>query len=78
MTDDGPDGIVLRHLRRIDERTERMETRLDDLTVRTGRLEELAAGLHVDVAALSVRMDRFDVQMRRVERRLELHESEPA
>jgi uncharacterized coiled-coil protein SlyX len=78
MTDDGPDSIVLRYLRRIDERTERMERRLDELTVRTGRLEELGAGLHVDVAAPSVRLDRLDVQMRRVERRLELHESEPA
>ena len=78
MTDDGPDSIVLRYLRRIDERTERMERRLDELPVRTGRLEELAAGLHVDVAALSGRLDRLDVQMRRVERRLELHESEPA
>jgi hypothetical protein len=39
MTDDGPDSIVLRYLRRIDERTERMERRLDELPVRTGRLE---------------------------------------
>jgi hypothetical protein len=44
------DNLVLHYLRRIDERTERMETRLDELTTRVGRLEELVAGLHVDVS----------------------------
>ena len=39
------------------------------LTVRIGRLEEQVAGLHVDYAGLSVRMDRFGERLQRLEAR---------
>ncbi len=39
MTDDGPDNLVLRYLRRIDEKVDRLGERIDDLTVRVTAVE---------------------------------------
>jgi tetrahydromethanopterin S-methyltransferase subunit G len=62
---DEPDNLVLRCLRRIDERMERVETRLSELVGRTGLLEQGYAGV-------SRRLDQIDVRIERVERRLDL------
>ena len=50
------------------------ETREDvrEIKTRLGRLESDVASLHVFLAELSVRMDRFGDRLERVERRLEI------
>lgn len=67
MADDGPESLVLRLLRKIDTRTDRIE---EDVREVKGRLGNVEAA----VALLSGRMDRFDDRLARVERRLELRE----
>ena len=52
-------------LRRIDERTERMAEDLHDLKVRMSSVE-------ANLAAMNRRMDRFEMHLERIERRLEL------
>ena len=76
-TPDGPDNIVLRYLRRIDERLDTIERKMDEVILRLGRLEEQVAGLHVDNAIIHQRLDNLDRRVTRIERRFDLAE-EPA
>jgi tetrahydromethanopterin S-methyltransferase subunit G len=62
---DEPDSLVLRYLRRIDERMDRVETRLSELVGRTGLLEQ-------GYASVSRRLDQIDLRIERIERRLDL------
>ncbi|SEN33484.1 hypothetical protein [Bradyrhizobium sp. OK095] len=64
MTDE-PDNIVLALLRKIDQRTERMAEDLQDLKVRVTGMEEGLAGVNR-------RLDRLEIRVDRIERRLEL------
>ena len=64
MTDQ-PDNIVLVYLRRIDEKVDRM---VDDIRKIKSRLGTLEAGY----ASLSIRLDRLDDRVQRIERRLDL------
>lgn len=43
-----------------------------EIKTRLGRLESDVASLHVFLAEQSIRLDRFDSRLERVERRLEL------
>jgi archaellum component FlaC len=63
-----PDNIVLLMLRKIDQRTERMAEDLHDLKVRVTAVEEGLAGVNR-------RLDRLEVRMERVEKRLELSDA---
>ena len=74
MTDE-PDSIVLRYLRRLDDRTRRMEERLDDLASELRSTRTHMTGFMQDhlrhdegVASPRVRMDRL-------ERRLDLQDT---
>lgn len=60
-----PDSIVLALLRKIDQRTERMADDLQDLKVRVTAVEEGLAGVNR-------RLDRLEIRVDRIERRLEL------
>ena len=60
-----PDNIVLVMLRKIDQRTERMADDLQDLKVRVTAVEEGLAGVNR-------RLDRLEVRVERIEKRLEL------
>ena len=62
---DEPDNIVLALLRKIDQRTERMADDLQDLKVRVTAMEEGLAGVNR-------RLDRLEIRVDRIERRLEL------
>ena len=62
---DEPDNIVLALLRKIDQRTERMADDLQDLKVRVTAIEEGLAGVNR-------RLDRLEIRVDRIERRLEL------
>jgi hypothetical protein len=67
-------NIVLRYLRRIDERLDRIDNGFQNLVVRIGSLEEQVAGLRKDFVRLEVRVDQMDEHMKRIERRLDLVE----
>ena len=60
-----PDNIVLVMLRKIDQRTEPMADDLQDLKVRVTAVEEGLAGVNR-------RLDRLEVRVERIEKRLEL------
>jgi glutathione S-transferase len=71
MTDE-PDNLVLRYLRRIDERLERVEADLRDLKGRMTLVEERLGYLEVAIAHQSARIDRIEDRLARIERRLDL------
>jgi hypothetical protein len=64
---DEPDNIVLVYLRRIDEKLDRLIDDVQDLKVRVTALEEGQAGINR-------RLDRIEMPVERVERRLDLVE----
>jgi archaellum component FlaC len=65
---DEPDNIVLVMLRKIDQRTERMADDLQDLKMRMTAVEEGLAGVNR-------RLDRLEVRVERIEKRLELSDA---
>jgi archaellum component FlaC len=65
---DEPDNILLIMLRKIDQRTERMADDLQDLKVRMTAVEEGLAGVNR-------RLDRLEVRVERIEKRLELSDA---
>lgn len=67
MTEE-PDNIVLRYLRRIDEKFDRLIDDVRDLKVRTTSLEEGVVGIHR-------RLDRVEFRLDRIEKRLELNDA---
>ena len=74
MSDDTT-NLVLEHLRRIRASQERMELDLSDLRVHVSAIEGTVAHAVTHLAAQSVRLDRIDERVARIERRLELVES---
>ena len=73
------ENLLLAHLKRFQVGQERIERKLDDLISRVGHLEIGLAGLrrdfaHADenTASMSVRMDRINERIERIEKRLEL------
>ena len=65
---DEPDNLVLQMLRRIDTKLDRVIDDVHDLKVRMAAVEEGLAGVHR-------RMDRLEVRVERIERRLDLAEA---
>jgi hypothetical protein len=53
-----PDNLVLVYLRRIDEKVDRVIDDIQDLKHRVTSLEGRVASIRVDMAAMSLRMDR--------------------
>ena len=64
---DEPDNLILTYLRRLDTKFDHMADDIRDLKVRMTAVEEGLAGVHR-------RMDRFEVRLERIERRLDLVE----
>jgi hypothetical protein len=60
---DGPDSLVLRFMRQVDAKLDRVIDDLGDIKVRVTNVEE-------NLAALNRRVDRMDLRMERIERRL--------
>jgi hypothetical protein len=82
MTDDGPDSLVLRYLRRIDEKVDGLGGRMDELTVRLTAVEVGLNAVRRDLvslyeadARLQVSVDRQGARLDRIEQRLNLRES---
>jgi predicted nucleic acid-binding Zn-ribbon protein len=69
-----PENLVLRYLRRIDERLDSVDDKLGEVVIRLGRLEREIADLREDYVGLLVRFDNLDRSTARIERRLDLVE----
>ena len=65
---DGSDSLILRFMRQVDAKLDRVIDDLGDIKVRVTNVEE-------NLAALNRRVDRMDLRMERIERRLDLAES---
>lgn len=63
-----PDSLVLRYLRRIDEKLDRLTEDVQDLKIRMTAVEEGLVGVHR-------RMDRLEARVERIEKRLDLVDS---
>ncbi len=74
---DEPENPVLRYLRRIDEKLDRVDGRFDELSRPIGNLETTVAHHGVMLAEMSVRMDSFGRRLARIERPLDLVEGHP-
>lgn len=77
--DVGPDNIVLRFLRRIDERMDRLENDMRDVKLHLLSLEKEAAHtkselatIRTDMVVIYHRIDRLEIRLDRIERRLDL------
>ena len=62
-----PDSIVLRYLRRIDEKVDTLRDDTREIKQRVGILEQ-------QYASLSSRIDRIEARLDRIEKRLDLVE----
>ncbi|MHB8850102.1 MAG: hypothetical protein ACYC45_03205 [Acidithiobacillus ferriphilus] len=76
---DNTENLMLEHLKRFQAGQDRIEKKLDEVVSRLGNLEMSVAGIRRDLAHLeendaimSVRMDRLNERVERIERRLEL------
>lgn len=79
MSDNNTENLMLEHLKRFQAGQDRIEKKLDEVVSRLGNLEMSVAGIRRDLAHLeendaimSVRMDRLNERVERIERRLEL------
>jgi hypothetical protein len=64
---DGPDSPILRFMRHVDAKLDRVIDELADIKVRVTNVEE-------NLAALNRRVDRIDLRVERIERRFNLVE----
>jgi len=69
---DEPDSLVLRYLRLIDERTERLESDMKDMKTRLTSVEEQVSLLRSDMVHVQHRLDRVEDRLGRIEKRLDL------
>ena len=69
---DEPENLILQHLRAIRGDVEAVRSTLAEHTGRLGRLERSIADVGVQLADHSVRFDRVNAQLDRVDRRLGL------
>ena len=69
---DAPDNLILVYLRRMDEKLDRLVDSVADLGRRVTSLETKVALLHGDFAAQSERIDRVELRLSRIERRLDI------
>ena len=69
---DQPDSLVLVYLRRLDEKMDRLAANVGDLSRRVTSLESKIVLLHGDFASQSERIDRIELRLERMERRLDL------
>jgi hypothetical protein len=65
LMSDGPDNLVLRFMRQVDAKLDRVIDDLSDIKVRVTNVEE-------NLVALNRRVDRIDLRVERIERRFDL------
>lgn len=71
MTENGPDSLILRFLRQIDDKLDHQTMRIDALTGRISSLEKQIALIFEILAIVNNRMDGLERECRldRIERR---------
>ncbi|MGO9132648.1 MAG: hypothetical protein ACLP8A_01175 [Methylovirgula sp.] len=69
------ENLVLEHLRHMRGQLDRIESRLDDMTIRLGHVERSSAEHAVQLAEINAKLDRLDGRVSRIEKRLDLVES---
>ncbi len=67
-----PDNLILRYLRRIDEKVDRLGDDVRDLKVRMTAVDRQLGDLHVAIAGVNGRIDKVEARLDRIERRLDL------
>jgi hypothetical protein len=67
-----PDNLILVYLRRMDGKLDRLADGVGDIGRRVTSLETKVALLHGDFAAQSERIDRIELRLERIERRLDI------
>ncbi len=60
---------------RVDAKLDRILEAIEQLTLRTGSLEQKTAIVVTDIARIDLRLDNFDKRLRRIEERLDLVEA---
>ncbi len=72
MADSEPDSLVLRYLRRLDQRTERMESDLAEVkSILAGHRQHMGGFMATDAAHESA-ISAIQARLDRIERRLDL------
>jgi archaellum component FlaC len=66
------EGLVLDHLRHMRGQLDRMEHKLEDVVARLGHVERAVADHSVQLAEINSKLDRLDVRVTRIEKRLDL------
>lgn len=69
---DNVENLVLERLRGIDDRLHDMGADMKDNKLRMTATDEHLLSIQTSVFALSLRMDRFDERLERVERRMDI------
>ena len=65
-----PENLVLRYLRQIDQKVDRLSEDMRDVKVRMSSMEQ-------NMTVVQRRLDRVDDRLDRIERRLELQDTPP-
>jgi division protein CdvB (Snf7/Vps24/ESCRT-III family) len=73
---DNVESLILEQLRRLDQRFARMEDDMGDVKLRLTATEEHLGSLMMSVAGVNARLDKIDGRVQRIERRLDLTETE--
>lgn len=71
---EGSDNIILRYLKRIDEKVDALREDNREIKQRLGLLEQRYGLLELQYASLSSRIDRIEARLDRIEKRLDLVE----
>jgi tetrahydromethanopterin S-methyltransferase subunit G len=67
-----PDSLILRFLRNMDQKLDRMAVDVDDMKGRSTGVERGLAGVEMSIAGVQHRIDRVEQRLDRIERRLDL------
>ena len=69
---DEPENLVLRYLRSIDAKLDRVIEDVQDLKVRMTSVEQRLASVEMSIAGVQHRIDRVEQRLDHIEKRLEL------
>jgi archaellum component FlaC len=70
-----PDSLVLRYLRNLDQKMDRLGEDVGDMKVRMTGVETRLASVEMSIAGVQHRIDRVEQRLDRIERRLDLVDS---
>lgn len=72
---DQPDNLIVRYLRRLDEKVDRVIEDLREIKQRLSSVAVSVGHIHGDFAAQSQRIDRLENRLDRIEQRLDLRDA---